>query len=92
MFPAAMRPKGRCAVEESKNENKAAISARHRAEWRAFREGILAEVRDTRDMEAAKFAKACADILKVYQEGERKAWGFAEGEDAAEAEYVWDGE
>lgn len=73
-------------------ETKTTISERHRAEWRTFREKILSPVTEAEDLDGAKFAKAYADILKVYQEGERKAWGFAEGEAQEMPEYIFDGE
>lgn len=61
-------------------EDKNAVSQRHRDEWRAFRESFFAAGMTGIDLDDAKLAKAVADILKVYQEGERKAYGFAEVE------------
>lgn len=74
-------------------ETKGQVSARHREEWRQFREEILAPVVDARDDSGAKFARALADILKIYQEGERKAYGFADGEVEGDVSFSWqDGE
>lgn len=58
----------------SKND----VSQRHKDEWKKFREVQLASLLSNPDADAAKIAKAIADVLKVYQEGERKAWDFNE--------------
>lgn len=78
---------------EGRPESRPEVSARHKAEWREFRESILAPVVAARDEAGAKFARALADILKIYQEGERKAHGFA-GEEEAQGDitFEWEGE
>ena len=60
-------------------ESKSDVSIRHRMEWRAFRESYLNRCMNDIDPDLAKAAKALADLLKVYQEGERKAYDFTEG-------------
>lgn len=62
------------------NETKTTVSIRHREEWQSFRAEIMAPALESGSDGQAKFAKTCADILKIYQEGERKAWGFADNE------------
>lgn len=56
--------------------SKADVFARHKEEWRRFHKSLLARLLEDPDADAAKTAKAIADVLKVYQEGERKAWDF----------------
>ena len=73
-------------------ENKTDVSSRHREEWATFHTELLEPAIQNRDMDAAKFAKAVADILKIYQEGERKAYGFADGECDAVTSISWDEE
>lgn len=52
------------------------ISVRHEAEWRRFREEILSPLYNKVAGGDEKNAKALADILKICQEGERKALLF----------------
>ena len=59
-------------------ETKTQVSARHKEEWAAFRARFLEEA--LTDEAQAKLAKLYADVLKIYQEGERKAFGFCEDE------------
>lgn len=81
------RMKKKMEEMEDRMESRAAVSSRHRREWRDFREKVLAEAQD---VESAKYARALADILKVYQEGERKACGFGEGDGADQnLEIAW---
>lgn len=68
-------PEGAPAQEE-----KAAVIYRHRKEWEEHNE-IMQHAIAMRDAEEAKFAKLTAEILKIRQEGERKAWGIADKED-----------
>lgn len=70
-------------------ETKIQVSLRHRNEWASFRQDILKPAIEARDDAQAKFAKALADILKIYQEGERKAWGFGDGEAEGGLEIGW---
>lgn len=73
-------------VEESKAE----VSARHKREWHDLRVLYVEPLYgDDADLEKAKMARALADILKISQEGERKAWGFGEGEDAGPLDVQW---
>ena len=74
------------------DENKAQVSQRHRSEWLAFRSELLNPAITNKDLELAKIAKAVADILKIYQEGERKAYGFADGETDLATQICWDAE
>lgn len=72
-------------------ENKSQVSARHRKEWLDFRTLFLEPLYgQDPNPELAKTAKGVADILKIYQEGERKAWGFADGEDNGPMEIAWE--
>lgn len=63
-------------MESRKNE----MSARQGAEWKRFREEILTPLYERVAGGDEKNAKALADILKICQEGERKAFVFGEGE------------
>lgn len=72
-------------MEENKNE----VSLRHRREWREFRDTFLKNAMLEDNAESAKLAKAIADVLKVYQEGERKAWGFSDQEISEALEIAW---
>lgn len=56
--------------------SKADVFQRHKDEWRKFHKTLLAKLIDEPDADAAKTAKAIADVLKVYQEGELKAWDY----------------
>lgn len=58
--------------------NKNEVSQRHREEWQLFRDRILGPALETDDADTVKNAKQKADLLKTYQEGERKAHGFAD--------------
>lgn len=60
------------------NENRNDVSRRHKKEWQEFREKLLKNIMASRDSEEAKTVRALADLLKTYQEGERKAWDFIE--------------
>lgn len=71
-------------------ENKLKVSLRHREEWRQFRENLLMPPIEDKDEAGAKRAKAFADSLRIYQEGERRAWGFAEGEIDTNLEVAWE--
>lgn len=73
-------------MTESKNE----VSERHRKEWQTFREKFVEPLYESLDGALAKEVKALADILKVYQEGERKAYGFSDGEADNGLEVSWE--
>lgn len=65
------------------NNSQQAMSARHGEEWRRFREEILMPLYEKVAGGDEKNAKALADILKICQEGERKAHIFGgDGEEA----------
>ncbi len=68
-------------------ETKTQVSARHKEEWARFRETFLKGCPE--DLETAKLARACADVLKIYQDGERRAFGFAADEDDNELSIAW---
>ena len=71
------------------SENKNEVSERHKREWEMFRKSFLSRAMEEGDGECAKLAKAVADVLKVYQEGERKAYGFTEEETGEALEIRW---
>lgn len=58
------------------------MSAEHGGEWRRFREEILNPLYERVAGGDEKNAKALADILKITQEGERKAFLFGGGQEA----------
>ena len=68
-------------------ETKTEVSARHKREWARYREMFLES--SEMDEGRAKLAKIYADILKVYQEGERKAFGFCEDETDNTLSITW---
>lgn len=59
-------------------ESMADVSRRQRAEWEQFRRDIIVPLFARVMGGDEKNAKTLADILKIAQEGERKAWGFGE--------------
>lgn len=54
------------------------VSRRHRQEWERYRQDIILPLFARVMGGDEKNAKTLADILKIAQEGERKAWGFGE--------------
>lgn len=52
------------------------MAARHEEEWRRFREEVLTPLYEKVAGGDEKNAKALADIIKICQEGERKAHVF----------------
>ena len=54
------------------------VSMRQRGDWERFRETIILPLFERVCGGDEKNAKTLADILKIAQEGERKAWGFGE--------------
>lgn len=68
-------------------ETKTQVSSRHKEEWSRFRERFLdSSLNDEGD---AKLGKLYADLLRIYQEGERKAFGFCEDEVDNELTIAW---
>ncbi len=66
------------------------ISGRHREEWRKFREEILYPAIESRNEAEVKLARGIADVYKITQEGERKAYGFADGEPDGGLDVAWE--
>lgn len=64
--------------KETTSETKTQVAMRHKREWARFRVQFIEGER--LDEDAAKVAKVFADVLKVYQEGERKAFAFNDEE------------
>lgn len=75
--------------KEKKVETKNDVCEMHKAQWREFRKTQLAEAINSNDPDTAKQAKNIADLLKSYQEGERKAFGFTETETSEPLEVAW---
>lgn len=59
--------------------DRGAISRRHVEEWQLFRKAALAPLLESLDGDAAKTAKAIADVIKICHQEERKAHDFGEG-------------
>ena len=59
-------------------ETVAEVSRRQREEWRKFRDSVIEPLFARVTEGDEKNAKTLADILKIAQEGERKACGFAD--------------
>lgn len=62
----------------NETETMSGVSRRQRDEWERFRKEIIAPLFERVTGGDEKNAKTLADILKIAQEGERKAWGFAD--------------
>lgn len=62
-------------MPESQNE----IAEKHIGEWKKFREEIQMPLYERVAGGDEKNAKALADIIKIAQEGERKAFLFQDG-------------
>lgn len=75
-------------------ESKARIAERHAAEWEKYRLEILGPSQASGEEKAVKVAKTLADAIRITQDGERRAWNFAEGGSADDCalEIVWSGE
>ncbi len=56
-------------------DQRADVIARHRREW-AIIKGLSNEAIKGRDFERAKLAKITSETMKIWQDGERKAWGL----------------
>lgn len=72
-------------------DNKAALASRHKKEWDDYRISILNSALTMRDEKECKTAKVLADCIRLTQDGERRAYAFAEaGEIEPEAiSYSW---
>lgn len=70
------------------------MAIRQEAEWRRFREEILLPLYDRVAGGDEKNAKSLADIIKICQEGERKALVFGGDGEAADGrlEVCFEGE
>lgn len=55
-----------------KQETLQEMNRRHKEEWKRFREEVMSVAIASDDPEQIKAARAKADILKLYQEGERR--------------------
>lgn len=55
-------------------ETQAQMSQRHKDEWKVFREVVMRPAIESQDVDQIKTAKALADVLKTYQEGERRTF------------------
>lgn len=73
-----------------KTESRDDVSKRHRDEWKLFRAKFIDPLYSDLDAAKAKEAKALADILKVYQDGERRAYGFSDNDADGKLEVSWD--
>lgn len=61
------------------------MALRHEEEWRRFREEVLTPLYEKVAGGDEKNAKSLADIIKICQEGERKAHVFGGATDAADS-------
>lgn len=72
-------------------ESRTEISERHALEWNTFRNDILIPAFQSGDSNEAKLAKTLADTIRITQDGERRAWNFAEGGSVdGTLELAWD--
>jgi hypothetical protein len=72
---AGSNPQKRAEAIDAAAERRAAVVRMHQAEWEDHRArfGSVPE-----DFEAGKLAKISAEMLRIRQDGERKAWGLDE--------------
>ena len=56
-------------------DQRADVIARHRREWSMVK-ALSGEAIKSRDFERAKLAKITSETVKIWQDGERKAWGL----------------
>lgn len=68
------------AVEDVAVDARAQILVRHRNEWTAVRNQLYKALK-VGDSDGAKLAKMTSEIMKLMQDGERKAWGIDAGGD-----------
>ena len=69
-------------------ETVADVSRRQRREWERFNHEIIQPLFERVTGGDEKNAKTLADILKIAQEGERKAWGFGSESAAPDNEII----
>jgi hypothetical protein len=74
---AGANPQKRAEAIDAEAEKRAAVVRMHQAEWDDHRArfGSVPE-----DFEAGKLAKISAEMLRIRQDGERKAWGLDTGQ------------
>lgn len=70
-------------ARQESEDKRAEVLARHRAEWQDVitlrQEAIdLREESRSESMDRAKLAKTVAEVTKLHQDGERRAWGLDE--------------
>jgi hypothetical protein len=70
-------PQKRAEAIDTAAEKGASVVRTHQSEWEDHRErfGSVPE-----DLEAGKLAKISAEMLRIRQDGERKAWGLDSGQ------------
>ena len=79
---AGSNPKKRNEAADAEAERRAEVLRRHRDEWQDH--VSLFTTRSIKaDFEVGKSAKISAEMLKIRQEGERKAWGLDESQPQA---------
>jgi hypothetical protein len=71
----AENPKKRAAAIDAAADRSAEVVRRHQAEWEDHRARFGSVPADFDD---GKLAKISAEMLKIRQEGERRAWGLDE--------------
>lgn len=71
----AENPKKRAAAIDAAADRSAEVVRRHQAEWEDHRTRFGSVPADFGD---GKLAKISAEMLKIRQEGERRAWGLDE--------------
>lgn len=74
---AGCDPAKKAAAMDAAAERKAAVIARHKAEWEEHQR-LIAEAVEKQDFNAAKLAKITAETISIRQAGERRAWGIVE--------------
>lgn len=72
---AGCDPKKKAIAIDAEASRRADVTNRHRDEWDEHK-NLADEAIGMKDFEIAKLAKITAEMLKIRQEGERKAWGL----------------
>ena len=67
--------------KEEPARSRTSVTRQHREEWAKQRE-LSERAVEEQDIELAKLAKLSAEILKIRQEGERRAWGISDKNEA----------
>jgi hypothetical protein len=70
---AGANPEKRAEAIDAAAEKSASVVRTHQAEWEAHRERFGSA---PGDFESGKLAKISAEMLRIRQDGERKAWGL----------------